>query len=345
VSTNVTSNVGGSPQVLRGTPVGGEDIQHVAIADPTGAVPGATSGAISANGGTVVADCAGLAGVSLKVTGTWTGTLVFETSVNGTDYDSIYGVVPTLGITNQSASNNRFNFTLGGQRWFRVRASVWTSGTATVDIRSAATGQNVTVLTQANAPVFARLTDGTAAIDAATTAPTGTERALITRPIQSGVANSHQVRPAGAVQKVVMIEGEAGIQADTLVTTAILNSAGTVTTGQTSIPVTANKTFRVIALQLTVYATSATTPPWIRVKLRFNPTAAAVIGSPQYLSLVAGPSAAFVNSSSAIDIDTPNGIVELTAGGTAGGFAFSKSGPATTPTNSAFNLTLSGYEY
>jgi hypothetical protein len=154
-----------------------------------------------------------------------------------------------------------------------------------------------------------------------------------------------EVRPPGSTHKILIVEGEVGIQADTPVATVITNLDGTELTGQTQIPVTSGKRFKVCVVQYTVYAVSGTTPPWIRVRLRYNPSGNFTTSSPRYLSMVSAPSAAANNSSGSWAMANPAGLVDLPVASAGAMMGFTKSGPATTPANSHFNLTLVGYEY
>lgn len=152
--------------------------------------------------------------------------------------------------------------------------------------------------------------------------------------------------PFGAIQRIVMVESEPGIAADTLVATLIHNNAGTVATGQTNIAVPAGRTFRITSINFTYHVVTATTPPWIRVRLRFNPTAAVALASPAYFSMMGVPVLNLANGAgTAWAMTDPSGILDLTAGATAGGWGLSKSAHATTPGNGAFSMTIVGYEF
>jgi hypothetical protein len=83
------------------------------------------------------------AGWSVRVSGTWAGTLVFELSTDGgTTWNahSLTGTVTQGGVTGTSTSANgswrQENGSAAGSL-FRVRASSWTSGTAKVDVGKA----------------------------------------------------------------------------------------------------------------------------------------------------------------------------------------------------------------
>ena len=89
----------------------------------------ATAGAIVANQQAL----AGIAGLALQVSGTYTGSLVFEASLDGATWASVPGTVQGGGAPVSSTTGSGvFFFGLAGFRWFRVRCSSYTSGTANV---------------------------------------------------------------------------------------------------------------------------------------------------------------------------------------------------------------------
>jgi hypothetical protein len=101
------------------------------------------NGTIAALNATVSLTAAGLGTVGLGVTGTWVGTLVAEIDVGDGVWDLIPMVDNTLGSAVVSTTVNG-NWLLGvaGALTLRIRASAWTSGTATIFLNgtSAAAG-------------------------------------------------------------------------------------------------------------------------------------------------------------------------------------------------------------
>lgn len=69
---------------------------------------------------------------TIALTGTWTATVQFESSADGTNYAAI----SALGVGAQATVNGNYNFFMGGQRFLRARASAYTSGTVAVVISS-----------------------------------------------------------------------------------------------------------------------------------------------------------------------------------------------------------------
>ena len=97
----------------------------------------ATTGSIDANGESV-----GIAyrhflngGVGVQIVGTFVGTLTFEGTINGTDYDDISAEeVGSLAVSTQATTTGLYKFDAVGLKAVRVRATAWTSGTAEIAI-------------------------------------------------------------------------------------------------------------------------------------------------------------------------------------------------------------------
>lgn len=74
-------------------------------------------------------------GVGVQVTGTWTGTLQFEVTIDGTNFVGIIATNVTSGAENATTSaNGIYKFDVVGVLAARVRSTAWSSGTATVTI-------------------------------------------------------------------------------------------------------------------------------------------------------------------------------------------------------------------
>lgn len=75
--------------------------------------------------------------VLLLITGVWSGTLVFEISLDNTTYVSTNGVDPTTGvILSSTTANGQWLINASAAYHFRVRSSAWSSGTATINFQS-----------------------------------------------------------------------------------------------------------------------------------------------------------------------------------------------------------------
>jgi hypothetical protein len=133
----------GSAITAKGTAVAGTDGTNARVlkTDASGelqvdvlAMPANSSqpGTVTANGGTVTLTLpSGCGTVALQITGTWTGQLEFEGTVDGTNYQSVEASNGTTTV-NATATNDIFILPGAGYVKIRVRASSWSSGTATI---------------------------------------------------------------------------------------------------------------------------------------------------------------------------------------------------------------------
>ena len=98
-----------------------------------------TTAAVSAN---VAIALNGQSGVAVQITGTWVGTLQFEGTVDGTTWVAVNGVFAGASAPGPTTTaNGVVRVTPSGLAQFRIIATAWTSGTATITLRaSAATG-------------------------------------------------------------------------------------------------------------------------------------------------------------------------------------------------------------
>lgn len=111
-------------------------VQAMMIANPMGQV----QGTISANGGIVsISDLFDMDGVMVRVNGTFTGSIVFEASDDQTNWYPIYMVrgSSAAGESSRALSGTTlesWRANIAGWRFFRVRCTAYTSGTATITI-------------------------------------------------------------------------------------------------------------------------------------------------------------------------------------------------------------------
>lgn len=88
----------------------------------------------------------GVGQATVQITGTWVATVVFEASVDGTNFFSVNAIVPTTGAIAASATaNGQWLVSVAGYNRFRVRCSAYTSGTIVVSIEAAQSEQVVTL--------------------------------------------------------------------------------------------------------------------------------------------------------------------------------------------------------
>jgi hypothetical protein len=102
---------------------------------PTGSVE--ISSSITGNGQTVTTGALfAKGGVWVDVSGTWSGIIIFEGSVDGSIWNAISMAQASdgsfeLGV-NSSTFNNLFQRNVAGLQFMRVRSTSWTSGTANI---------------------------------------------------------------------------------------------------------------------------------------------------------------------------------------------------------------------
>lgn len=73
--------------------------------------------------------------VGVQLSGTWTGTVQFEKSINGSIYVSVVASPSTNSAwVTQASENGGWTADVAGYKFFRVRASELTAGTVTVDL-------------------------------------------------------------------------------------------------------------------------------------------------------------------------------------------------------------------
>ena len=92
-----------------------------------------SDGTITALNGTVEIDTSGLSTVGLGISGTWVGTIVAEITVGDAVWDTVPLIDQTLaGAALSMTSNGNWLLGVAGALRLRLRASLWTSGTAVV---------------------------------------------------------------------------------------------------------------------------------------------------------------------------------------------------------------------
>ena len=96
-----------------------------------------TSGDITALNGAVTLTYRQFAngGVGVQLTNTFSGTLTFELSMDGTNFVAVQATNVTSGaVATTATATGVYKFDVVGALTVRVRASAWTSGTATVTL-------------------------------------------------------------------------------------------------------------------------------------------------------------------------------------------------------------------
>lgn len=161
----------------------------------SGQVENSGSGTVAALNGAVTVTVPGASTIYLTLTGTWVATLVFEATADGTNWSSVFGVNQTTDVATQSTTaNNTFGFACGGYSQFRVRASVYSSGTATIAY-NADSNQNPLV-----APAFLTgYTDGTPVGNTGDRLKVETSISSVTGAISASFSSKGRIDQAGIV--------------------------------------------------------------------------------------------------------------------------------------------------
>lgn len=112
--------------------------------------------------------------VAVQVTGTWVGTLEFQGSVDGTNYTTLRGYPVGGGsYASEASANGAWTALTSGLLHFRVRATSWSSGSATVTLNPTAAGV-VPDVVRAVGPTFGEVqVSGTMDLSSATLASMG----------------------------------------------------------------------------------------------------------------------------------------------------------------------------
>jgi len=109
------------------------------IPDKTG------SGTLAAVSATLIATIEGCGAVSFQITGTWVASLIFEATIDGTNWFSVSAFNIVASTTASSiTSNGYFLINCGSWKQVRVKASTYTSGTVNVTWNAGASKQTST---------------------------------------------------------------------------------------------------------------------------------------------------------------------------------------------------------
>ena len=97
---------------------------------------------LTAAADTVELDVPGCSTASIRISGTWSGTILFEGTANGTNWVTSFVIVPGTGRARLSVTTNGTRLMpCGAYKKIRANAAGWTSGTATVDIEASVGSQ------------------------------------------------------------------------------------------------------------------------------------------------------------------------------------------------------------
>lgn len=121
------------------------------------------SGAISALNQLVLVQMNGVSTIIVNIFGTWVGTLTFQGSIDGVTWIAITGQNSGGTFASTTTVNATFILTIGGYSRFRIIATAWTSGQASINY-NVSCGENLSVVIQPTAASLQMTaTQGTAA--------------------------------------------------------------------------------------------------------------------------------------------------------------------------------------
>jgi len=96
-------------------------------------------------GETVLLSAVGLSSCGIQISGTWVGALEFEGTVDGINWVQARAVQFGGTLVGGTIVNGLFFAQVGGLLRFRIRASAWTNGTATIYLEATAASNAVTL--------------------------------------------------------------------------------------------------------------------------------------------------------------------------------------------------------
>jgi hypothetical protein len=96
-------------------------------------------------GETVLLSAVGLSSCGIQISGTWVGALEFEGTVDGINWTQARAVQFGGTLVGGTVVNGLFFAQVGGLLRFRIRASAWTNGTATIYLEATAASNAVTL--------------------------------------------------------------------------------------------------------------------------------------------------------------------------------------------------------
>lgn len=127
----------------------------------SGQVENFGTGMIGALNGAVTLTIPTSSSAAFQITGTWVATLIFEATVDGTNWFTINATTMPAGASvSTTTANNAFLAGVGGFQGFRVRASAYTSGTVAMAWTADNTPNIQSTVQQGNAPWMFSLPSG-----------------------------------------------------------------------------------------------------------------------------------------------------------------------------------------
>ena len=260
----------------------------------------------------------GLGTVNISVANVWTGTIVFEASIDGVTFFAVNALRSDGVIVNNTTANGLFAIPAAGFINVRARCSVFGSGTITLTLRS---GGPVGIVSL-SAPI--------------------TQQPLIKGTQGANGVSTQDLKDAGRNQtNYFTATAIAGTAVDTLQSLTGYKSGAAVGATTTPAVVTAGKTYRLNRIAATFVSTAVL--GYAIFTLRANTGGVVLLASPAVDSWALGAAVAG-GASETINIDLPDGI-EF-AGGTGVGVSvqsFNAAGVATA--SGLIKVSFGGFEY
>jgi hypothetical protein len=300
------------------------------------------AGTATAGSAVEISTINGIDNVSVQVTGTYTGALTLQGTVDGAVWVT-FGGVPFLNVntgiqlaTITSALQSIFQTDCAGFTKVRITGLAAITGTAIITLR--ATMATSLVGLDSSIPA------GTNAIGSITnTAFTATPPAL-TKNTQGAIGFSTQdLKDAGRNITNYFMSAQVVSTAIEALQSLTGYKAGIAVTATTApAVVTATKTYRVQSIVITYVAIA--TAGAIQVNLRANTAGVVVIGSPLVQSWLVGGNAVAAGVSETISIDIPDGL-EFNAGTGIGITVLGVGATGTASITGYAKISIQGYEY
>ena len=278
----------------------------------------------------ILLNWAGTAAVQLS--GTWAGTIAFEGTVDNVNWFPINTTQLSVGPINVQATtvNGLYVMAVGGLAKIRANMTVFTSGSATVNIRSSASSMG----TFLNQPLpSGNNTLGTVNPPALTKGTQGT----------TGVT-TQDLKDAGRVAVSFTAEFSPTAVADTMLAMSVSKDGATPAVAATSYVVSTGKRLRLTSISHFVENTAGTSIQRGYLRMRFATTGGALVTSPLQMSIPVA-AAGVVKSIATVFEDIPDGLEFLGDGVKAIGFSLQAPDYVLTTATLKVYVTVIGFEY
>lgn len=281
-----------------------------------------TSGSLASLNATLALAVTNCGSAAIEISGTWVGTITFEASLGGTVWTGINATAASTSTPAVTTTvNGLYRLSPAGVAQIRANMSAFTSGSATIAIRSSVGSAAIF----ANQILPTRVTDGTntATVKAASTASAASDPAVVvglspnspvplptlTKGTQgaTGVA-TQDLKDAGRVNwsAAAAIAGVTAVATEALVT-MIVQRDGTAIASATSHTVTAAKRLRITGMTVGLISTGASVLSG-RISLRIGAAGAATATSPIVVTLAIPSGAALAQAGGSMVYEFPDGF-------------------------------------